>query len=61
MFTVTERAEDTIQSYKSDNLPERNNEASLKKTKSKTRKIKCHGKIEYHLDQIKKSLPIISK
>ena len=56
MYKVTERAKDTLQGYRIDNLPKRYNEASLKKTKIKMREIKCCGKTKYHLDQIKISL-----
>ena len=59
IYKVTEIVNDTIPSYRLDNLPERYKESLLKKTELTMKKKRlCYEKIKYHLDQIKMSLAI---
>ena len=60
MYKITEIINDTITSYKTDNLSDRYNEASLveKHRVNNEIKQKYYEKIKYHLDQIKLLLPI---
>ena len=59
LYKFIEFINDTILSYRIDNLNERYNEALLKKTELTMKENnKCYEKINYHLDQIKMSLAI---
>ena len=59
LYKIKELFNDTIPSYRIDNLPEKYFEALLKLSNlTMKRKQRCYEKINYHLDQIKMSFSI---
>ena len=60
LYEIGEIVNHTIPSYRLNDLPERYNEASMKKTKVMSKK-RCYGKTEYfHTIEIKISLAILA-